>query len=143
VQILRGRRTVTHEVNFLPDPLDKPRRTRGTATDARAGSAQQDAHYPSAATDRAEGVGHAPEDRIMSAHAKRQDYAASLLDDIRASRDTLPRKEQLTHWLQDYVREARTAEREMDVALATENLLAIHAHLAAFDVPATVRPSLN
>lgn len=79
----------------------------------------------------------------MSAQTKRQDYAASLLADLKFSRDMLPRREQLTDWLQDYVREARPAERETDVALATENLLAIHAHLAAFDIPATGRPSLN
>jgi len=79
----------------------------------------------------------------MNAQAKRQEYAASLLSDLKASRDTLPRKEQLTGWLQDYVRPARSAERETDVALATENLLAINAHLAAFDIPAMARPSLN
>jgi hypothetical protein len=79
----------------------------------------------------------------MSAQAKRQDYAASLLADLKASRSTLPRQEELAGWLQNYIRRERLLDREVDGALATENLLAINAHLEAFDIPVTARPSLN
>lgn len=79
----------------------------------------------------------------MSAHTLRQDYAASLLVDMQASRSTLPRQEALTGWLQDYVKQPRPGDREPDAALATENLLAINAHLAAFGIPATKRSSLS
>jgi len=79
----------------------------------------------------------------MSAQAKRQDYATSLLADLKANRSALPRGEELAGWLQDYLKQTRSADREPDAALATENLLAIDAHLAAFDIPATARPSLN
>lgn len=78
----------------------------------------------------------------MSAQTKRQDYAASLLADLQVSRDSLPRREQLMDWLRDYAREAHSASRETEVALAMENLLAINAHLAAFDIPASLRPAL-
>ena len=79
----------------------------------------------------------------MSAHKQRQDYASSLLVDLKANRTTLPRQEALTGWLQEYVSLGRSTDRETDAALATENLLAINAHLVAFDIPATQRPSLN
>jgi hypothetical protein len=79
----------------------------------------------------------------MNAHDKRQNYASSLLADLKANRSTLPRQEALTGWLQDYVRQARSTDREPDAALATENLLAINAHLAAFGITATARPALN
>jgi hypothetical protein len=79
----------------------------------------------------------------MSAHTLRQDYATSLLVDLRASRSTLPRHEALTGWLQDYLKPARAGDREIEPGLANENLLAINAHLEAFDIPATKRPSLN
>ena len=79
----------------------------------------------------------------MSAHTQRQDYASSLLVDMQASRSALPRQEALTVWLQHYVKQPRSGDREPDAALATENLLAINAHLAAFGIPATKRPSLN
>ncbi len=79
----------------------------------------------------------------MSAHSQRQDYASSLLVDLKANRTTLPRQEALTGWLQEYVNQPRGTDRELDGALATENLLAINAHLVAFDIPATKRPSLN
>ena len=79
----------------------------------------------------------------MSAHAMRQDYASSLLVDLKASRATLPRREALTGWLQDYVDQPRSADREAEAALATENLRAINAHLVAFEIPATKRPALS
>ena len=79
----------------------------------------------------------------MNAQTKRQDYASSLLADLKANRSTLPRQDELTGWLQDYVRQARSADREPDAALATENLLAIDAHLAAFGIRAAARPALN
>lgn len=79
----------------------------------------------------------------MSAHALRQDYASSLLADMQASRSALPRQETLTCWLQDYVRQPRSGDREPDAALVTENLLAINAHLAAFGIPTAKRPALN
>lgn len=79
----------------------------------------------------------------MSAQTIRQDYAASLLVDLRAARSTLPRQEALTSWLQDYVKQSRAGDREIEPALATENLLAINAHLVAFGIPVTKRPALN
>lgn len=79
----------------------------------------------------------------MSAQTQRQDYASSLLVDLRASRSTLPRQEALTGWLQDYVKQGRPAGQEADAAQATENLLAINAHLVAFEIPTTKRPALN
>ncbi len=79
----------------------------------------------------------------MSAHSTRKVYASSLLVDLRANRSALPRQEALTGWLQDYVSQPRSTDREIDGAPATENLLAINAHLAAFNIPATKRPSLN
>ena len=79
----------------------------------------------------------------MSAHTTRQDYASSLLVDLQASRSALPRQEALTGWLQDYVKQPRADDREPDAALVTENLLAINAHLTAFGIATTKRPSLN
>jgi len=79
----------------------------------------------------------------MSAHTLRQDYASSLLVDLRASRAALPREEALTGWLQDYVKQPRSADTETGAGQATENLLAINAHLVAFGIPVTKRPALN
>jgi hypothetical protein len=79
----------------------------------------------------------------MSASTLRQDYASSLLVDVRATHAPLPRREALTMWLQDYLKLPATGDRELEAALATENLLAINAHLRAFGIPATARPKLN
>ena len=78
----------------------------------------------------------------MSAVTLRHDYAASLLVDVRATHAALPRRETLTVWLQDYLKQS-PGDREADGALTTENLLAINAHLRAFDIPVTARPKLN
>jgi hypothetical protein len=80
----------------------------------------------------------------MSAQSIRVDYATSLLADIlAASRLTLPRHEVLIGWLQDYLKPAHSGDREIQPALAVENLLAIHAHLVAFDIPASKRSALH
>lgn len=79
----------------------------------------------------------------MSAHILRRDYASSLLRDLRSPHASLPRQDALTSWLQNYVGQPQVDGREPDAAQATENLLAIHAHLVAFAIPVTDRPRLN
>jgi hypothetical protein len=79
----------------------------------------------------------------MSAHNLRRDYASSLLRDLRSPYANLPRQDTLTNWLQNYVSQPQLDGREPEAAQATENLLAIHAHMVAFAIPVTDRPRLN
>jgi hypothetical protein len=70
-----------------------------------------------------------------------QTYATSLLTDVMAAPENLPRRHVLAEWLRDFLLKPRMSSPE-GILWANGNLRAIDAHLLDFEVPLSARPAL-
>lgn len=72
-----------------------------------------------------------------------RDYATSLLADLQlSSAASLPRREAIADWLRDFLKAARTGQREAG-SDDVPNLRAIHEHFLAYAVSGAARPALD
>lgn len=78
----------------------------------------------------------------MTTPSKYQDFATSLLTDLRGSTDLIPRREVLVNWLEDFL--LRAAKRGFQMGpMEVEDLIALDRFIRVNGIPATVRVALS